>query len=64
VYYDDDGEIWGCSEEPVRLGADSLEDLREDLENYDYALEFPVLEYRDIVPDFPEDDELEVEVEF
>jgi hypothetical protein len=30
VYYDDDGEIRSCSEEPVRLEAQSLEDLRED----------------------------------
>jgi hypothetical protein len=64
VYSDEDGEIWGCSEEPVRVEAESLEDLREDLEYYDYALELPALEYRDIVPDFPEEDELEIEVEF
>ena len=30
VYYDDEGEIWSCSEEPVRLEAESQEDLRED----------------------------------
>jgi hypothetical protein len=64
VYYDDDGEIWSCSEEPVRLEAESLESLREDLENYDYALELPWLEYRSIVPDYPEYDELEREVPF
>jgi hypothetical protein len=48
----------------VQVEAESLEDLREDLEYYDYALELPWLEYRSIVPDFPEDDELEIEVEF
>jgi hypothetical protein len=42
----------------------SLEDLRKDLENYDWALQLPWLEYRGIVPDLTADDELEMEVEF
>ena len=62
--YDDESEIVTCSEEPVRLQADSLENLREDLQTYDWALELPCFDYRSIVPDSPEDDELEIEVEF
>jgi hypothetical protein len=37
--------------------------LYDALMDDNYALELPVLEYRDIVPDLPEDDELEIEVE-
>jgi hypothetical protein len=63
VYYDDEGEIWSCSEEPVRLEAERLEDLREDLENYDCAFQLLWMEHRSIVPDF-DDDDLEIEVAF
>jgi len=54
---EDEGEIRSCSKEPVRLVAESLEDPREDLEDYDWVQEPPWLEYRSIVPGFPEDDD-------
>jgi hypothetical protein len=39
AFFDDEGEIWGCSGEPVRLEVESLEDQRDGLENDDRAPE-------------------------
>jgi hypothetical protein len=50
VYYDERGEIWTSSEEPVHPEGVSLEGLGEDLEAYRAALDLPVLEYSDLVP--------------
>ena len=52
VYYDEEGEPWTCSEEPVCPKGKMLEALREELEHYQRALEWPVLEYTDLVPDY------------
>jgi hypothetical protein len=52
VYYDEEGEPWTCSEGPVCPEGDTLEALREGLEHYQRALESPVLEYADLVPDY------------
>lgn len=61
VYYDERGEPWTYSEEPVYPEGASLEDLGEDLELYRAALDLPVLEYSDLVP---EDEPPSVEVAF
>jgi hypothetical protein len=50
VYYDEQGDIWTCSQEPAYPEGASLEGLGEDLEMYRAALDLPVLEYSDLVP--------------
>jgi hypothetical protein len=52
VYYDEEGEPWTCTEDPVCPEGDTLEALREEMEYYRLALERPVLEYADLVPDY------------
>jgi hypothetical protein len=52
VFYDEEGEPWTCSEDPVCPEGDTLEALREELGHYQRALEWPVLEYEDLVPDY------------
>ena len=52
VFYDEQGEIWTCTEEPVYPEGDTLEELRTDLEHYQRALGQPVLDYSDLVPDY------------
>jgi hypothetical protein len=52
VYYDKEGEPWTCTEDPVCPEAETLDALREDMEYYRLALERPVLEYADLVPDY------------
>ena len=52
VFYDEEGESWTCSEDPVCPEGDTLEALREELEHYQRALEWSVLEYADLVPDY------------
>ena len=39
-----------CTEEPVYPAGEILEELRKDLEHYLLALEQPVLEYAELVP--------------
>jgi hypothetical protein len=51
VYYDDQGEPWTCTQEPVCPKCETLEELRVDLEHYTVALDLPVLHYTDLVPD-------------
>jgi hypothetical protein len=59
VYYDELGEIWTCTEEPVYPEGETLEELRTDLEHYRLALEEPVLDYGDLVPaSEPEDQDV------
>jgi hypothetical protein len=59
VYYDELGEIWTCTEEPVHPEGKTLEELHEDLEHYRQALEEPVLDYGDLVPaSGPEDQDV------
>ena len=52
VYYDEEAEPWTCTEEPVCPEGDTLDALREELEHYQRAPEWPVLEYADLVPDY------------
>jgi hypothetical protein len=52
VYYDDEAEPWTCTEDPVYPEGDTLEALCEEMEHYQHALELPVLEYADLVPDY------------
>ena len=52
VFYDEDGEPWTCTEDPVCPQGGTLEALREELEHYKRAPEWPVLEYEDLVPDY------------
>jgi hypothetical protein len=51
VYYDEQGEIWTCSDEPVYPEGVSLEDLDEDLKLYRAALDLQVLEHSKLVPE-------------
>ena len=51
VFYDEEGEPWTCTEDPVCPEGDTLEALREELGRYQRARESPVLEYTDLVPD-------------
>lgn len=48
VYYNDDGSIWGMTEQPVPIHGENLEDLRVGLEYMMQALERPVLNNEDI----------------
>jgi len=50
VFYDEEGEPWTCTEGPECPEGDTLEALREASEHYQRALEWPVLEYADLVP--------------
>jgi hypothetical protein len=50
VYYDEEGELWTCSEDLAFPEGDSLQDLRQDLEQYRAALDLPALECADVVP--------------
>ena len=52
VFYGEEGAPWTCTEEPVCPEGDTLEALREELEHYQRALELPVLEYANLVPDY------------
>jgi len=52
VYYDEDGEPWTCTEDPVCPEGDTLDALREEMEHYQRGLDLPVLEYADLVPDY------------
>ena len=56
IFYDEEGRPWTCTEDPVCPAADTLEALREELEHYQRALEWPVLEYEDLVPDYDRPD--------
>jgi hypothetical protein len=51
VFYDEEGEPWTCSEDPVCPQGDTPEALREELAYYQRAFEWPALEYADLVPD-------------
>ena len=51
VYYDEQGEPWTCTEDPVCPEGGTLDDFRAEMEHYQHALELPVLEYADLVPD-------------
>ena len=44
VFYDEEGEPWTCSEEPVCPAGDTFAALREEMEHCQRALEWPVLE--------------------
>lgn len=52
AFCDEEGEPWTCTKDPVCPAGDTLEALREELEHYKRALEWPVLEYADLVPDY------------
>ena len=52
VFYNEEGKPWTCTEDPVCPEDDTLDALREDLVRYQRALEWPVLEYADLVPDY------------
>ena len=52
VYYDEKGEPWTCTENPICPEGDTLDALRGELEHYQRALEWPILEYTDLVPDY------------
>ena len=49
VFYDEHGEPWACSEDPVCPEGNTVDSLREELEHYQRALELPVLEYGDLI---------------
>lgn len=51
VYYDEDGEPWTCTEDPVCPEGNTPDTLRED-ETYQRALEWSALQYADLVPDY------------
>lgn len=46
------GAPWTCTEDPVCPEGNTLDVLREELKHYQHALEWPVLEYADLVPDY------------
>jgi hypothetical protein len=48
VYYGDHGEIKSWTENPVEPCGETLEELREDLAHYQFALIEPVLEWEDL----------------
>jgi hypothetical protein len=52
VYYDEEGEPWTCTQDPVCPEGDMLDALRQRMEYYQRALELPVLEVADLVPDY------------
>lgn len=49
VFYDEHGEPWTCSEDPVCPEGNTVDSLREELEHYQRALELPLLEYGDLI---------------
>jgi hypothetical protein len=48
VYYDEDGAIVACTEDPVEPMGESLEELAKDLAYFQKALSHPVLSMADI----------------
>jgi hypothetical protein len=52
VYYDEEGEPWTCTQDPVFPKGDTLDAFREEMEYYQRALELSVLEVSDLVPDY------------
>lgn len=44
-HYDSQGKIWSCSEEPCAAVAESLDELRGELERMQRAFKSPVLDY-------------------
>jgi hypothetical protein len=45
VYYDPDGNVAACTENPVAPYGESLDELIEDVESYRRALNLPVIDY-------------------
>ena len=48
VFYDDNGNIEGCTEEPIDVSADSLEELKEVYNMMAEAFEQEVVEYEKV----------------
>jgi hypothetical protein len=63
VYASEAGEIWTCTEDPVRPEGETLDELREALKWHQRALEQPALEYTDLAPDY-DPDSLDIEESF
>lgn len=49
VYYNDNGEIWTLTEEPVEVISETAEHMAEVLSMMKRALELPVLDYDELV---------------
>lgn len=47
VFYNDEGQVQGYTENPSFPRAESIEELKEDLERYAEAMSKPVLQYMD-----------------
>lgn len=53
AYYDDDGKVWGVTEEPVRLSADHLSELMIEWNMLVEAFGQPILDYDEIGKESP-----------
>ena len=56
VFYDDDGSLMGCSEEPIGIVSETIEGCRRDLKLMETAFKKPVLEKK-IFEDMEEKDD-------
>jgi hypothetical protein len=45
IYYDKDGKIRGLTEEPIKLGEETIDDLRKTVEQLTKCLEQPIIDY-------------------
>ncbi len=52
VYYDEDGNPEYCTENPITVGGDDLEDIQWQLDKMRDALSKPVLNYDDFPHEF------------
>lgn len=50
AFYDDKGKVWGITERPVEVDADSPKELRETVKWMTSALKHPILDY-DKIPE-------------
>jgi hypothetical protein len=50
VFYEQDGQILACSQDPITLEADSSEELEIYLQGLQEALKLPVLQLEDLPP--------------
>ena len=50
IFYEQDGQILACSQDPITLEADSPQELEIYLEGLQEALTLPILQFEDLPP--------------
>jgi hypothetical protein len=48
AYYDENGKVWGITEEPVEPHGETMDELKKDIDWMTQCLEHPILDYDQI----------------